>query len=317
MNHLTEKRNLWFLISIILLVPGVISLIFTGLRLGIDFTGGSQIQLQFAQEINTNELTQTVRDLGYENAVVQSIDLEGGNAVQIKLEEIDQSSPEKEALYSGIRDAHGDFTELSLSTIGSAVSTQLQVNSILAIVVASIFILVYIALAFRNTKNPMLYGICAIIAMVHDVLLVLGLFSILGWAAGVEVDTLFVTAILTVLGFSVHDTIVVFDRIRENLLRRVEGSFEDTVNYSLAQTIVRSLNTSITVVFTLLALYLFGGESTQNFVLALLVGIVAGTYSSIFNAAQMLVAWENGEVQRLFRRLFNRRPSEPAVAGTR
>ena len=160
----------------------------------------------------------------------------------------------------------------------------------------------YIVYAFRNTQNPALYGICALVAMLHDVLLVLGVFSILGKVADVEIDALFVTAILTVIGFSVHDTIVVFDRIRENLARKAAPSFEEVVNYSLAQTIVRSVNTSITVVFTLFALYFFGGESTKYFVLALLIGVASGTYSSIFNASQLLVSWEKGEIQRLFRR---------------
>jgi preprotein translocase subunit SecF len=152
--------------------------------------------------------------------------------------------------------------------------------------------------------------------MLHDVFVVLGIFSILGEVAGIEIDALFVTALLTVIGFSVHDTIVVFDRIRENLARRAAPTFEAVVDYSLAQTLVRSLNTSMTVVFTLLALYLFGGESTKTFVLALLIGVISGTYSSIFNASQLLVSWENGEIQRLFRRLTGR-GAGPALAPSR
>ncbi len=187
----------------------------------------------------------------------------------------------------------GTFTELQISTVGSSVSDQIASRSILAIAVASLGILFYIAFAFRNTQNrPCRYGAAAIVGMLHDVLLVLGVFSILGWLFGVQIDALFVTAILTVIGFSVHDTIVVFDRIRENLAKQSDPTFEGIVNYSLAQTIVRSVNTSLTVVFTLLALFLFGGESTRTFVLALLIGVVSGTYSSIFNAAQLLVSWE-------------------------
>ena len=139
--------------------------------------------------------------------------------------------------------------------------------------------------------------------MLHDAILVIGVFSILGRFANVEVDALFITALLTVIGFSVHDTIVVFDRIRENLKNRVEEDFTELVNYSIAQTIVRSLNTSVTVVLTLLALFLFGGSTTREFVLALLIGVIAGTYSSIFNASQLLVAWENGEIQRAWRKI--------------
>ncbi len=145
--------------------------------------------------------------------------------------------------------------------------------------------------------------------MLHDVLVVLGIFSILGVLFKVQVDALFVTAILTVIGFSVHDTIVVFDRIRENLAKQSDPTFEGIVNYSLAQTIVRSVNTSLTVVFTLLALFLFGGESTRTFVLALLIGVVSGTYSSIFNASQLLVSWDQHDFQRWWGQLRGRMPS--------
>jgi preprotein translocase subunit SecF len=203
----------------------------------------------------------------------------------------------------------------ALDTVGASVGESIRNRSVLAVGAAAVGILLYIAYAFRNTQNPMLYGICAIAAMLHDALIVIGLFSILGRFAGVEVDTLFITALLTVIGFSVHDTIVVFDRIRENLQAQDAGTFEDVVNYSIAQTIVRSLNTSITVVITLLALLLFGGSTTREFVLALLVGIVAGTYSSIFNASQLLVSWEYGEIQGAFRRLtrLGRAPATDAT----
>ena len=174
------------------------------------------------------------------------------------------------------RSAHSP--SCSSRRVGSSVSRDITRRSFFAVAIASVGILLYIAYAFRNTQNPLLYGICAIVAMLHDVLVVLGIFSILGEVRGVEIDSLFVTALLTIIGFSVHDTIVVFDRIRENLARRVAPTFEEVVNYSLAQTIVRSLNTSMTVVFTLLALYLFGGESTKEFVLALLIGVISGTY---------------------------------------
>ena len=148
--------------------------------------------------------------------------------------------------------------------------------------------------------------------MLHDVLVVIGVFAFLGFFFNIEIDALFVTALLTVIGFSVHDTIVVFDRIRENTLRRTGDTFEQTVNYSLLQTLVRSLNTSLTVVFTLLALYLFGGESIKNFILALLIGMISGTYSSIFNASLLLVVWERGDLARFFRR--GRRNPETATA---
>jgi preprotein translocase subunit SecF len=192
-----------------------------------------------------------------------------------------------------------------LDTVGSVVASSLRSRSLLAVAAAAIGILLYIAWAFRNTQRPMLYGICAIVARLHDAL---GVFSLLGWIADVEIDALFITAVLTVIGFSVHDTIVVFDRIRENLQVEERGTFEDVVNYSIAQTIVRSLNTSLTVVLTLAALFLFGGSTTREFVLALLIGVIIGTYSSLFNASQLLVAWENGEIQRFFGRFARRSP---------
>ncbi len=315
MTHLTSKRRLWYLLSAILIIPGLISLIVAGLNLGIDFTGGTQIQLQFEQPVDSDDLKTVVEEAGYSGAVVQSVSVEGGNAFQIKTSEIGEGTPAKDELYGAIRTGIGPFTEQSIATIGASVSDQLSRNAILAILVASLAILGYISIAFRKTRNPFLYGACAVVAMVCDVLFVVGLFSIFGWLFGIEVDTLFVTALLTVIGFSVHDKIVVFDRIRENVGKRVSSSFEDTVNYSIAQTLVRSLNTSLTVVFTLLALFLLGGGSTRNFVLALLIGIVSGTYSSIFTAAQLLVSWENGDIQRLFGRSGPRR-SDAELDGT-
>jgi preprotein translocase subunit SecF len=222
--------------------------------------------------------------------------------------EVTEGSDQKKQLSQALETDVGPFTELEYSTVGGAVSSQIRNRAILAVAIASVGILIYMAYAFRNTQNPLLYGSSALVAMLHDVLIVIGVFSILGLLFNVQIDALFITALLTVIGFSVHDTIVVFDRIRENLARHPEESFEAIVDYSLAQTVVRSLNTSMTVIFTLLALVLFGGGSTRLFVLALLIGIVSGTYSSIFNASQLLVAWEHGEIQRLFQRITRRSP---------
>ncbi len=189
-----------------------------------------------------------------------------------------------------------DPGSLRLDTTGPTVAGEVTTRSILAVLAASLGILLYLWYAFRRVKRPLRYGICAIVAMLHDVLVVVGVFAILGKLFGVEIDALFVTALLTVVGFSVHDTIVVFDRIRENQIKAPGEKFATLVNHSLVQTLARSLTTSLTVVFTLSALYLFGGVTIRNFVLALLIGIVSGTYSSIFNASMLLVAWENGEM---------------------
>jgi preprotein translocase subunit SecF len=311
MEHLGSRRHLWYLISLIVMIPGVIALILFGLNLGIDFTGGTLWEVQFQQSVTTEQIRGILDDNGIEGGSVQISSLDGtDNVALIRIPELSEASELKNAIEQDFTNEVGTYVELDFSTVGSSVGTSIRNRSVLAIVLASIAILLYMAYAFRNTQNPALYGIAAIIGMLHDILIVLGIFAILGEFLNVEVDALFVTAILTIIGFSVHDTIVVFDRIRENLAHRVEPTFEGIVDYSLAQTVVRSLNTSMTVVFTLLALFLFGGASTQNFVLALLLGVICGTYSSIFNAAQILVSWETGEIQRLWRRItsFGRRP---------
>ena len=310
MDRLASKRNLWFAISLIVIIPGLVSLLFSGLKLGIDFTGGTLWELQFNQPVETEAVKQVLSANGFDNTVVQNTtDGDAENIVLIRMRELKEGSPEKQAIEAGFQadPRLGSFVERQIETVGSSVGNEIRNRAVFAVLLASVGILLYIAWAFRNTQNPLLYGTCAIVAMLHDVLVVVGIFSILGVLFDVEVDALFVTALLTVIGFSVHDTIVVFDRIRENLARRAAPNFEEVVNYSLAQTVVRSLNTSLTVVFTLLALYLFGGSTTREFVLALLIGVISGTYSSIFNASQLLVAWENGDIQRLFGRVRRQR----------
>ena len=297
MLDLVGKRKRWFLISLLLMLPGVLSLIFNGLNLGIDFTGGTSWELEMSQPVTTAEVREVLGQHGHGESIVQ---ISGDTTVLIRMSEIAEGSAEKNAIVTDLEARFGEIDELSMVTIGPSVGSEIRNRAVYAVGLASIGVMLYIAWAFRNTNNPLLYGTCAIAAMLHDVVIILGLFSILGWLAGVEVDALFVTAILTIIGFSVHDTIVVFDRIRENLAIKAAPTFDETVNYSVVQTIVRSLNTSVTVVFTLAALYLFGGESTRWFVFALLVGVIVGTYSSIFNAAQLLVAWEEGEIKRLF-----------------
>ena len=196
-----------------------------------------------------------------------------------------------------------------VQSVGATVSQESTRSAVIAVLGACVAILIYLTVAFRKAPHPIRYGVCAIAAMLHDVLVVLGIASILGEVIGLEVDALFLTALLTVISFSVHDTIVVFDRIRENLITRRSGeAFEDIVNHSIVQTLPRSINTQLTSMFTLTALLLFGGTSIRNFVAILLIGLISGTFSSIFNAAQLLVVWENHE----WTRWFGRR--EPAAA---
>ncbi len=200
-------------------------------------------------------------------------------------------------IYSALLNSTGSYVSLNGNyEVSPSVAGDTIRDSIFAVIAASVLILLYIAFAFRKVAKPWRYGACAIIALLHDVLVVIGIFSILGWAFHIQIDSLFITALLTVVGFSVHDTIVVFDRIRENMQRRTSETFDEVVNASLVQTLARSLNTSLTVIFTLSALTIFGGTgSVHNFTLALLIGIVSGTYSSIFNASMLLVIWEKGE----------------------
>lgn len=318
MEHIASRRKTWFAISAALLIPCILALVIHGLNFGIDFTGGTAWEIQYTEAVDTEKIVSVLADNGLPNARVQQIGESDKHQYLIRTEEIKEGSTEKQKITEGL----GKLGTLvpggeSLHTVGASVGNSIKNRSVFAVAAASVGILLYIAFAFRNTQRPFLYGVAAIVAMLHDALIVLGVFSILGWLFDVEVDALFITALLTIIGFSVHDTIVVFDRIRENLAARAAPTFEGIVNYSIAQTLVRSVNTSLTVIITLLALYLFGGSSTKNFVLALLIGVVAGTYSSIFNASQILVAWENHEIQDIFNRITRRKPSGSSPAKTR
>ena len=293
------KRYWYFLFSLVILVPGVIALSLGWLRLGIDFTGGALWELQFQQPVTAAQVRETLTQQGHGDALVQ---IAQDNVVLARLRDLREGTPEKTALAQALREQVGEFTELRLESVGPTVSDEVRSRSLMAVGLVSLAILVYLAWNFRKVKNPFAYGACAVIALLHDAVLVLGIFAILSQVAGIEIDSLFVTAMLTVIGFSVHDTIVVFDRIRENQMRRVDGTFAEIVNYSLVQTLARSVATSVTSFFTLLALYLFGGETIRVFVLALLIGIVSGTFSSIFVASMLLVVWETGEWRNWFRR---------------
>ena len=296
--NLIGKRKIWYSISLIMIVPGVISLAVFGLRLGIDFTSGEMLVAQGTVSLVQAEKAAT--GLGFEDVQVVPA---GNNSTAesvtgIRLPEA-RHEADHQKLKAGL--AAESFAELSFDSIGPSVSSTIAANAIASLFVVSLAIVLYIAFAFRNAPppvSPWSFGFMAIVALLHDSLFVLGVFSLLGHFAKVEVDSLFVTAVLTVIGFSVHDTIVVFDRIRENL-RRDKERFETVVNNSILETIARSVNTSLTVLLTLLALLLFGGASIRLFILALLIGIASGTYSSIFNASPLLVTWHNYRLKRM------------------
>ena len=295
--NIIGRRRIWYIISLLLIVPGLVSLFTSGLKLGIDFTGGAQLEVKGAA--TASSITAASNGLGFADLTVVS----GGTGdwlIQYR----------DTALPSQVEADHQKFLaklqplglqEVQFSNVGPSVSRDIARSAILSVLVASLAIVLYIAFAFRNVPPPASswsFGAAAIAALLHDAFFVLGAFSLLGHFFHVEVDSLFVTAVLTVIGFSVHDTIVVFDRIRENL-RRERKSFEAIVNDSILETLARSINTSMTVLLTLLALYLFGGASIKNFILALLLGIASGTYSSIFNASPLLVTWHNHKVKKL------------------
>lgn len=328
---LVKYRWHFTLFSLLIIGPGLFFILLGGLRPSIDFTGGSSWEIYFdpnrvpegsevVEVLKTAEdrfidqlslkpeATRTTAEQNFLSSRQQqrfdglAQESEAGLII-VRTSLISDSTGEKDYLTAALTERFGQANgfnpdRLSLISAGPTIAAETTVRSALAVLAASAAILLYLAYAFRKVKSPWRYGACAIIAMLHDAILVIGVFAILGYFFGIEVDALFVTALLTTIGFSVHDSIVVFDRIRENQLRFPGESFDSLVNHSVLQTLVRSVNTSLTILFTLAALYLFGGASIRNFVLALIIGIVSGTYSSIFNASMLLVIWEKGELGR-------------------
>jgi preprotein translocase subunit SecF len=293
--NIVGKRKIWFVISIILILPGTIALILWGLKPGIDFTGGQEIEV--AGEVSQSELSDIISKTGVKEITVTT---SGSDRLVARFSDKEVENPENVRQNIKTLLAEKNLTETTYSSVGPSVSRDITRNALFGVGLASIAILLYIAFAFRNTPppvSPWSFGATAIIALLHDALFLLGIFAILGHFFGVQVDALFVTAILTVIGFSVHDTIVVYDRIRENL-RKLNKPFEEVVNISINETLARSLNTSVTVVLVLSAFYMFGGESIKYFVLALLIGIISGTYSSIFNASPLLVVYNNWKIKK-------------------
>ncbi len=291
--NLMRLKWVWFGISGLIILPGIISLFLYGLNLGIDFTGGTLIEEKLGAASSVSLVTKSVESTG---TAVSSVTPTSDNGFIIRTRQLDRDGVNK--VTDNLKKDFGTAELVQLQTVGPTIGTELLQKALLALGLASLFIVGYIAWSFRSVPKPansFRFGIAAIVALLHDVLVVVGVFSILGHFYHVEVDSLFVTALLTVIGFSVHDTIVVFDRIRENLRRSSGLNFTEVANISLLQTLVRSLSTSLTVVLTLLAVLLLVGPISERlkwFVVALLVGIMSGTYSSIFNATPLLVLWQ-------------------------
>lgn len=304
--NIIKNRYIYFLISLLVIIPGIVFLILnwtqskTPLPLGIDFTGGSLLEVQFPGTRPTVDEVKSVF-LQFAPDTAPTIQPLGEDSYAIRSKAIEDATKGK--IVAELENRAGNTVNvLTFSSVSPAVGAEVTRAAGLAILLAATAILAYISYAFRGVEHAVRYGVAAIIAMLHDIFVVLGVGAILAYFLGWEADALFLTALLTVIGFSVHDTIVVFDRVRENshIYRRI--SYETLVNHSIVQTLDRSINTQLTVMFTLFALVLFGGDSIRHFVVILLVGIFSGTYSSIFNATPILVVWENQEWKNWFRK---------------
>ena len=289
MINLMRFKLLYFIFSFLIILPGLYFLITSGLKLGIDFTGGALLEYRIQSAVDNEELRKIISGQGIEvGQITRSSDT---YIIRTKPMEQEKLSAIKRVL----TDKYGNVEERRVENVGPVIGSELEKKALIALVIAAVVIVIYIAFSFRKIPKPassLRFGIAAIVALLHDILVVVGVFAILGKFYGVEVDTLFITALLTIIGCSVHDTIVVFDRIRENLVKNMGKKFIDVANLSVVQTLGRSLNTSLTVVFVLTALLFFGGETIKWFVVALLLGVISGTYSSIFNATALLVWWE-------------------------
>lgn len=284
-------RKIFYTISGALVFASAVAFAFWGLPLGIDFTGGSLMELEFAGPVPSQE---TARDriAAFQLGDVQ-IQQTGEKGAILRMRDMDEETHQQ--VLGALGGAGSKLVEKRFVSVGPIIGGELKQKAVWALVLVLVMIIAYIAAAFRHVSFPISswkYGVVAIIALVHDVAIPTGLFIYLGKFHGVEINALFISALLTILGFSVHDTIVVFDRVRENLRKRVGADFEETVNISIHETVTRSINTSLTLLLVLLTLFFFGGDSTKYFSLALIVGTVVGVYSSIFIASPLLVTWQ-------------------------
>ncbi len=290
MFDIIGKRFRFFLISGVVILIGVISLLTFGLKSGIEFSSGSMLTVDFEQEVEQGQLKQAMADLGYSNVIIQRT---GAGDFIIRTREL--SSQDKAQLEEALEARFGHLTEPEFSSVSPMIAAETARTATIAVAVAAVGILLYVTWAFRRMPKPFHYGTCAIIALIHDAVVALGVFSILSGILNWEINLMFITGILAVIGYSVNNTVVIFDRIRENLQMDMSADFEVVINNSLVQTLLRSLNTSLTTLIVVLALLFFVGASIQNFVAVLVIGIIAGTFSSICIAPALLVVWDKGE----------------------
>lgn len=285
-----KNRNMWFTLSGLLIIGSIVSLLVYPLKLGIDFTGGSLTEVEFSERPEAADARAVLFDAGYGESLVQTT---GESGLLIRMQDVDEETHQE--ILGVLGGKYGDMEELRFESIGPTIGGELRRNALWSLAMVLVAIALYVAYAFRKVSRPVpswKYGLTTLIAaLLHDVLLPLGAFAILGTFMPIELNLGFVAAILTILGFSVHDTIVVFDRIRENLMK-TGGDFEEVVENSVNETLARSINTTLTTLFPLTAIFLWGGETLKYFALALIIGMVAGTYSSIFLASPLLVVFQ-------------------------
>jgi preprotein translocase subunit SecF len=295
------KKRWFFLISEILVIIGIVALVIsqiqlgTPLQLGIDFTGGTSMILKFTPAVEQSQLRQDMAELGYDEARIQNA---GEGTFIVYTREITSDEANELAGELGTElDSQVEIIDYYL--VSGTVAAETARNALIAVIIAAVAMLFYIVWAFRRMPSPFRWGTCAIVALVHDVFVIVGIFAILGLLAGVAINALFITGLLAVVGYSINNTVVVFDRIRENVARHIRTDFSETVNDSLIETLGRCINTALTTLFVLLALFLFGGATIHYFVLVLLLGVIIGTYSSICISSQLLLVWEKREWRAL------------------
>jgi preprotein translocase SecF subunit len=299
MFTLVEKRKWYFLLSAIIIIPGLVAMIYstitTGLpfKLAIDFTGGTIWELRFPQSVQPAELRQVFADAGYSDTAVTTVG--DGKTLQVRLKPIDETV--KVELTDAIKTKFGaDVIELQYSSVGPAIGREVTQAAFVAVFAAALAIMGFLIVAFRKVPHPFRFGVSAVVAMIHDILVTVGIFSICSLLFGWQADALFLTAVLTVIGFSVQDTIVVFDRIRENTPKYRGETFTRIADRSLAETLHRSLATQLNALFVMAALLIFGGSTMRQFIAVMFYGLISGTYSSIFNAVPILAGWEDKDL---------------------
>ena len=290
MINITGKRFWFFVISLVFILVSLLSLFTFGLKTGIEFTSGSMLTIDFEQKVEQPQLTAELANLGYTDVIIQRT---GAGDYLIRTPEL--NADKKKALEEGLAAKFGKLTETEFDSVSPMIAGETARNAVIAVAIASIGILLYLTWAFRRMPHPIRYGTCAVIALVHDAFIALGVFSILGGILNWQVNLMFITGILAIIGYSVNNIVVIFDRIRENLRLGISPDFETVVNSSLIETLGRSMNTIITTLITVFALMFFVGATIQNFVVVLLVGLIVGAFDSICVAPMLLVVWDRKE----------------------